>query len=395
MSEANIWRSKAPSDKNLNWVRCWDCAQSVRKISPTHLEIQYRDTRVVYPEKLDLNMTTERGTEASTDYDPVATYTYTDSSGKKHKTKYKVNDRRSVETFEYDGSHRLDLSKDENHIVDLGCGRGSLVRHLSEKYPDKQIIGLDAILDTKQWNDPRFVRGTLTDLPFADGSVDTFFVNANFLEYKDVGNIRETILREISRKLRPGGRVDALLPFNVLAMDLIPLLEKFPELRIKVPDAATLKARHTKLLAIEAERTKLRENSAHKKHMGALIKLRSAESLSQIADSTPVLSNRNSKGYRALLINLLSNREYPEPASSLVKELNRYNVGDKEYPSIVQRIQDFASSYVTNTSADWNAAEQNPAPEVVPILRRLKELEDEHHNLWSIEYQRLVLERVP
>ena len=116
----------------------------------------------------------------------------------------------------------------DEHVLDVGCGRGLLLVGAAKRLTSGKAIGVDA------WN-----RGAITnntpdaalrnaelegvagrvetragdarDLPFAEASFDV--VVSNFVLHEmDTAGQRERLLREIARVLRPGGQV-ALVDF--------------------------------------------------------------------------------------------------------------------------------------------------------------------------------------
>jgi SAM-dependent methyltransferase len=57
-------------------------------------------------------------------------------------------------------------------VLDVGCGRGYLVRRLAQAHPDKKVTGVD-IAPPPSVNGTEFVAGWVEDLPFPDGAFDT------------------------------------------------------------------------------------------------------------------------------------------------------------------------------------------------------------------------------
>jgi ubiquinone/menaquinone biosynthesis C-methylase UbiE len=102
-------------------------------------------------------------------------------------------------------------------ILDLGCGTGRLLDRLATHFPQLQGTGLD--FSEKMLNQARsrnryrdriaYVQGRVESLPFEVGQFDAVFSTISFLHYPQP----QTVLSEVSRVLRPGGRfylVDAV-----------------------------------------------------------------------------------------------------------------------------------------------------------------------------------------
>lgn len=103
---------------------------------------------------------------------------------------------------------RLSL-KNSDKILDVGCGTGFLLHHLSERYPDVQLSGVDpvkAMLDVARKKLPVCVdlrEGWAEQIPFADHNFNVVFSNSVFHYIRDI----QTALREARRVLRPGGQL--------------------------------------------------------------------------------------------------------------------------------------------------------------------------------------------
>jgi len=96
-------------------------------------------------------------------------------------------------------------------VVDLGCGSGFFARRLARDLPETQIIGVDlsrpmleeALAQVRERGlSADFVRAQVPPLPFADASVGGI-VAAGLVHY--IADL-DTLLREATRALRPGGR---------------------------------------------------------------------------------------------------------------------------------------------------------------------------------------------
>jgi demethylmenaquinone methyltransferase / 2-methoxy-6-polyprenyl-1,4-benzoquinol methylase len=101
-------------------------------------------------------------------------------------------------------------------VLDLATGTGDVALALATRHPEAEVVGLDpsrgmlerarAKTRPAQAESCRWSEGIAEDLPFADGSFDA--VTMAF----GIRNVpaRERALREITRVLRPGGRLAIL-----------------------------------------------------------------------------------------------------------------------------------------------------------------------------------------
>src|SRR5918995_1661808 len=112
---------------------------------------------------------------------------------------------------------RLDLINQakiepSHHILDIGCGTGTLVMLLKQRCPAISMVGLDpdpkALRRAKTKANraavsAQFDQGFADELPYNNGSFDRVFSSFMFhhLEEQD----RERTLREVLRVLKPGG----------------------------------------------------------------------------------------------------------------------------------------------------------------------------------------------
>ena len=106
-------------------------------------------------------------------------------------------------------------SKNKKDIADIGCGLGTLVKLLQEKYPTSKIIGLD-LRDKKQLDyaskicsgKSQFIQGNVEDLPFKQNSFDVIVIT-DVLEH-----VSKPIkaLNELKRTLRKAGILLILVP---------------------------------------------------------------------------------------------------------------------------------------------------------------------------------------
>jgi SAM-dependent methyltransferase len=100
-------------------------------------------------------------------------------------------------------------------IVDLGCSTGHLLADLAAELPHASLVGVDAVREGLVHAHAAVPRAALfhasvTELPFADATVDGA-VALNVLEH-----IRDdvSVLRELARVLRSGGRAVVVVPAN-------------------------------------------------------------------------------------------------------------------------------------------------------------------------------------
>ena len=104
-----------------------------------------------------------------------------------------------------------------DHILDLGCGSGWLVRRLAARVPDGFVTGIDvademvrrAQLASAAVPNVRFLHGTAEEIPAADGS----FSKVISVESSYYWNDPARGVREIFRVLRPGGSAWILINY--------------------------------------------------------------------------------------------------------------------------------------------------------------------------------------
>ena len=97
------------------------------------------------------------------------------------------------------------------HVLDVGCGTGYLLRALAGRYPGAQsLAGIDAapnmIEVAKSSSDDNrltYVTGVAEHLPFDDAAMDLVVSSTSFDHWSDQG----AGLRECARVLRPGGHL--------------------------------------------------------------------------------------------------------------------------------------------------------------------------------------------
>src|SRR6185312_511813 len=102
---------------------------------------------------------------------------------------------------------------ENNHrVLDIGCGTGTLVVALKQRFPGAEITGLDpdpkALARARQKAERarlsvRFEQGFAGELPFADSSFDR--VLSSFMFHHLPAEQGEKMLRQVRRVLAPGG----------------------------------------------------------------------------------------------------------------------------------------------------------------------------------------------
>jgi arsenite methyltransferase len=120
---------------------------------------------------------------------------------------------------------RVGLRGDE-HVLDVGCGRGLLLIGAAKRVPAGRAVGVDVWSQVDQSDNRRsatlanaegegvaerveVVDGDMRALPFGDASFDAVVSSLAIHNVPDAAG-RELALREIARVLRPGGRVAIL-----------------------------------------------------------------------------------------------------------------------------------------------------------------------------------------
>lgn len=99
-------------------------------------------------------------------------------------------------------------------VVEIGCGTGSLLLRVRRRHPDVELAGLDpdpeALDRARRKLDGRgpavrLDRGFADALPYPDASVDS--VLSSFMWHHLDPADKPTVLQEVRRVLRPGGRL--------------------------------------------------------------------------------------------------------------------------------------------------------------------------------------------
>ncbi|MGQ3684505.1 MAG: methyltransferase domain-containing protein [Candidatus Loosdrechtia sp.] len=103
---------------------------------------------------------------------------------------------------------RLDI-KPTDTLLDVGCGTGTLLEAISQKYPSAKLVGTDIsremlrIAYRKQFKKCSLVESNSRQLPFHSESFD-MVVSCNAFHYF---RMPEECLSEIARVLKPQGRI--------------------------------------------------------------------------------------------------------------------------------------------------------------------------------------------
>lgn len=97
--------------------------------------------------------------------------------------------------------------RSKDRVLDVGCGTGSLLYHVSKNYPDVQLAGVDPVkemLEVARQKLPTSIdlrEGWTTQLPFSDQQFDVVVCCSMFHYIAEP----QAALFEIHRVLRPGG----------------------------------------------------------------------------------------------------------------------------------------------------------------------------------------------
>ena len=125
------------------------------------------------------------------------------------------------------------------HVMDLGCGTGTLAIMIKQAQPNAEVYGLDAdpemlkVARDKAAHEAvsvKFDVGMTYDLPYPDTSMDRVLTSIMIHHLKTPDKIRTA--REIFRVLKPGGQlhvIDFGKPSTVYGKMLGPFLHKFEE----------------------------------------------------------------------------------------------------------------------------------------------------------------------
>ena len=112
-------------------------------------------------------------------------------------------------------AYLLPSLKPHMHILDIGCGPGTITIDLATLVPQGQVVGLEltpeplerarAIATERGINNVRFVTGDAHALPFPDASFDVVHAHQVLQHLHDPA----AALREMRRVARPGGLIAA------------------------------------------------------------------------------------------------------------------------------------------------------------------------------------------
>lgn len=99
--------------------------------------------------------------------------------------------------------------KDNDKILDLGCGNGRLIRALTEANKKFDYLGVDFSPDlikyAKQaFPDKKFIISDISEVSFTPASFDAVFIIATF-HHLDTKKQRLELLQKINTWLKPGG----------------------------------------------------------------------------------------------------------------------------------------------------------------------------------------------
>jgi ubiquinone/menaquinone biosynthesis C-methylase UbiE len=98
-------------------------------------------------------------------------------------------------------------------LLDLACGTGCFLREVKANHPRLRVTGLDlsphylavARRRLRPWSRAWFVEGAAEAMPFADAQFDA--VTCIYLFHELPPAVRRTVVREVRRVLKPGGRL--------------------------------------------------------------------------------------------------------------------------------------------------------------------------------------------
>ena len=177
-------------------------------------------------------------------------------------------------------------------VLDLGCGTGRFSTLLSDTI-NSPVIGLDlsanmlnAASSKPRTDDIRFVRGSLTDLPLNDGTIDVVFISQALHHLPNL----EAAMAEIRRVLSPNGRLFVRQATrenldSYFYQRFFPEARAIDEARLPTRDHITTAARSSRLLPLEPfETIQVEFPSAH--DYLTKISLRTNSDLAMISDES-------------------------------------------------------------------------------------------------------------
>jgi ubiquinone/menaquinone biosynthesis C-methylase UbiE len=109
----------------------------------------------------------------------------------------------------------IELMGDANrkHVLDLGCGSGTLIWRIAEEYPDAEIYGVDpselmvqrSVVRFKEQPNVHIAIGTAVQMPMPPDYIHCMMSNLALHHVKP--EERAACAAEIARVLKPGGRL--------------------------------------------------------------------------------------------------------------------------------------------------------------------------------------------
>jgi ubiquinone/menaquinone biosynthesis C-methylase UbiE len=101
------------------------------------------------------------------------------------------------------------LAPQPARVLDVGCGTGALLRSIAQRFPEAELVGVDASAEMIRMAvaaNPfperlRFLRAPAEELPFVDGQFNLILSTISFHHWAD----QRAGLREAARGLAPGG----------------------------------------------------------------------------------------------------------------------------------------------------------------------------------------------
>lgn len=104
----------------------------------------------------------------------------------------------------------LEYLLNEGHILDLGCGIGTVTTPMQREFPYTSIIGIDvgeeSLQKSKRLSEGclQLVRGNVRELPFMNDSISVVYSRFIY-DFNNEEPYAEKIAKELLRILRPGG----------------------------------------------------------------------------------------------------------------------------------------------------------------------------------------------